>query len=172
MEFEITPAGGGSTGMSTADLQFTRFTSINPKRLSKRFTRVGNTLVKESGGNMTDGIAERLTIPDLAAFAGLLPDLTPKQALAYGINGHDRARVVPKGAPPPVGGDLPTIYRTRDHFTWPDGPGILMLDYDPAPDGPPLGMEALRAALAVACPTLAKAPAVWRPSASSSNAGP
>ncbi len=73
MEFEITPAGGGSTGMSTADLQFTRFTSITPKRLSKRFTCVGGALIKEGGGNMTDGIAERLVVASLAEFAALLP---------------------------------------------------------------------------------------------------
>lgn len=150
-----------------SELKFTRFSAIKPPRLSKRFSLAGNTLIKESGGNLTEGIAERLTIPDLTAFAALLPTLTPKQALAYGINGHDRARVVPKDAPPPGGGDPPVIARTRDHFAWPAGAGLLMLDYDPAPDGPPLGMEALRVALATTCPALADTPAIWRPSASS-----
>ena len=130
MEFEITPAGGESTGMSTADLQFTRFTSINPKRLSKRFTRVGNTLVKESGGNMTDGIAERLVVTSPAEFAALLPNLTPNQAICYGISNHDRARVVVKEAVAKTNGDLPVIARTRDYFEWPSGAGVMMLDHD------------------------------------------
>jgi hypothetical protein len=52
-------------------LRFTRFTALKPARLSKRFALAGDTLVKESGGNLQDGIAERLTIPDLAAFAAL-----------------------------------------------------------------------------------------------------
>ncbi len=153
--------------MESIALRLTRFTALKPAHLSKRFALAGDTLVKESGGNLQDGIAERLTIPDLAAFAALLPMLTPKQALSFGINGHDRARVIPKDAPPPVGDDLPIISRTREHFKWPKGAGIFMLDYDPAPDGPPLDMEALRATLAAACPALAAAPAVWRPSASS-----
>lgn len=153
--------------MKSIALRFTRFTALKPARLSKRFALAGDTLVKESGGNLQDGIAERLTIPDLAAFAALLPTLAPKQALAYGINGHDRARVVPKDALPPVGGDLPVVSRTRDHFAWPDGPGILMLDYDAPMDSAPLGMDALCNALAAACPALADTPAIWRPSASS-----
>lgn len=152
--------------MESIALRLTRFTALKPARLSKRFTLAGDTLVKESGGNLQDGIAERLTVPDLAAFAAILPTLTPKQALGYGINGHDRARVIPKDAQA-SGGDLPIISRTREHFAWPQGPGIMMLDYDPAPDAPPLEVDALRAALAAVCPALAAAPAVWRPSASS-----
>lgn len=167
MEFEITPAGGESTGMSTADLQFTRFTSINPKRLSKRFTRVGNTLVKESGGNMTDGIAERLVVTSPAEFAALLPNLTPNQAICYGISNHDRARVVVKEAVAKTNGDLPVIARTRDYFEWPSGAGVMMLDHDTPAIGPPLDQTALLEALSAACPTLVDAPAVWRPSASS-----
>lgn len=147
----------------------TRFTATNPPRLSKRFTLSGDTLAKESGGNMLSGIAERLTIASLAEFAALLPTLTPQQALSYGVNGHARARVVTDDALPFVAAKSadPVIARTRDHFKWPAGAGLLMLDYDPAPDGPPLPPDELRAALVAACPALATAPAVWRPSASS-----
>ena len=52
-------------------LTLTRFTSRKPARLSKRFTLVGGVLLPESGGNMTDGIAEQLTVT-LAEFAALL----------------------------------------------------------------------------------------------------
>lgn len=153
--------------MSTADLQFTRYTAITPKRLSKRFTHIGGALIKEGGGNMTDGIAERLTVASLEEFAALLPTLTPNQALSYGINGHDRARVVVKEAVVNTQGDLPVIARTRDYFEWSSGPGVMMLDYDPAADALPLAREALYAALLNACPVLISAPMVWRPSASS-----
>lgn len=150
-----------------AELHFTRFTALKPARLSKRFALAGGTLIKESGGNLTDGIAERLTVNNPSEFAALLQTLTPRQALSYGVNGHDRARIVAKDATPPAGNDLPVINRTRDHFRWPEGAGLLMLDYDPAPDGNPLSVNELHAALATACPALADAPAVWRPSASS-----
>lgn len=153
--------------MSTADLQFTRYTAITPKRLSKRFTHIGGALIKEGGGNMTDGIAERLTVASLEEFAALLPTLTPNQALSYGINGHDRARVVVKEAVVNTHGDLPVIARTRDYFEWSSGPGVMMLDYDPAADALPLAREALYAALLNACPMLIDTPMIWRPSASS-----
>lgn len=145
-------------------LSCTRFTALKPARLSKRFTLAGDTLVKESGGQLFDGIAERLTVASLPEFADLLATLKPNQALAYGINGHDRARVVPVRDLERTPG---AIARTRDHFAWPAGAGLLMLDYDPAPDGTPLDCAALRAALTAACPALANAPMVWRPSASS-----
>lgn len=149
-----------------SELKFTRFSAIKPPRLSKRFSLAGNTLIKESGGNLTEGIAERLTL-DLPGFAALLPALKPNQALSYGINGHDRARVIPKAALALGAGDLPIIARTREHFTWPDGVGLLMLDYDAPPNNPALGMDELRTALMAACPALADTPALWRPSASS-----
>lgn len=162
-------SNGAEACLSNPDcpLQLTRFTSINPKRLSKRFTRVGDTLLKGGGGNMTDGIAERLTVAGLAEFAALLPTLTPKQALAYGVNGHDRARVAVKEAVAHTYDDLPVIARTRGYFEWPSGAGLLMLDYDPVPTTPPLMRDELVAALLNACPPLRAAPLVWRPSASS-----
>lgn len=152
-----------------SELKFTRFTSITPKRLSKRFTRVGNTLVKESGGNMTDGIAERLAIASLAEFAALLPTLKPNQAISYGINGHARARVVAQEHLAAIAAQTtePVIARTREYFAWPTGTGILMLDHDAPADAPPFDRTALVESLAAACPALAAAPAIWRPSASS-----
>lgn len=150
-------------------LSFTRFTAVKPARLSKRFTLSGDTLVKEGGGELTEGIAEKLSVAGLAEFAALLPTLTPKQALSYGINGHAHARVVTAAALAGAAAQSsePVIARTRDHFTWPAGAGLLMLDYDAPPDGPALLPDELRATLTHACPALADAPAVWRPSASS-----
>ncbi|MEZ5577276.1 MAG: hypothetical protein R3F44_17270 [Candidatus Competibacteraceae bacterium] len=59
-----------------------------------------------------------MTVASLAEFAALLPTLTPNQALSYGINGHDCARVVVKEAVVSTHGDLPVIARTRDYFEW------------------------------------------------------
>ena len=147
-------------------LSFTRFTSRKPARLSKHFALVGNVLDKQSGGNMTSGMAEKLTVT-LADFAALLPTLKPNQACSYGIAGHDAARVVVADAVSTSGGDLPVIARTRDYFAWPVGPGLMMLDYDAPADGDALTMNQLRDALALTCLPLDSAPAIWRPSASS-----
>ena len=148
-------------------LSFTRFTSRKPARLSKHFSLVGNVLDKQGGGNMTDGIAEKLTVT-LAEFTALLPTLKPSQACSYGIAQHDTARVVVVGAvSTSADGDRPVIARTRDYFTWPAGAGVMMLDYDAPANGAPLDMHRLRDALAMACLPLDAAPAIWRPSASS-----
>lgn len=150
-------------------ISFSRYTSINPNRLSKRFTLAGDILLKEGGGNMQTGIAERLTVASLAEFAELLPTLKPNQATSYGINGHDRAKVVVKELveKAQVGSELPVIARTRDYLHWPAGAGLLMLDYDPPADGPALARDELIAALVEICPALEGAPMIWRPSASS-----
>ena len=147
-------------------LSFTRFTARSSARLSKHFSLVGNVLDKQGGGNMTDGIAERLTLT-LADFAALLPTLKPNQATSYGIAGYDAARVVVADAVSTSGGDRPVIARTRDYFSWPVGPGLMMLDYDAPADGDALTMNQLRDALALTCLPLDSAPAIWRPSASS-----
>lgn len=150
-------------------LTLTRFTSRKPARLSKRFTLVGGVLLPESGGNMTDGIAEQLTVT-LAEFAALLPTLKPNQATCYGIANPSSARVVvAEQVKQTANGDLPVIARTRDYFTWPTGAGMLMVDYDAPKDNaaPLFDRQALRDALAMACLALDSAPAIWRPSASS-----
>lgn len=152
------------------EIRFTRITTRQPARLSKHFAFVGDVLTKQGGGNMMDGIAERLTVNNIAELAALLPTLKPNQALLHGINGHDVARVVTQDRLDKArldGGDLPIIARTRDHFHWPDGPGLLMLDYDAPAHGAPMDCQAIRAALARVSPALDAAPVVWRPSASS-----
>ena len=156
-----------ATPVLQPSLSFTRFTSRKPARLSKHFALVGNVLDKQSGGNMTAGMAEKVTVT-LAGFAAMLPTLKPNQATCYGIAGHDAARVVMRDAVTQASnGDMPVIARTRDYFAWPAGAGMMMLDYDAPPERPALDKAALREALVMACPPLNSAPAIWRPSASS-----
>jgi hypothetical protein len=58
---EFTP----SASENHAEICFTRFTTRNPAQLSKRFTLIGNVLDKQSGGNMVDGVAERLSVSSI-----------------------------------------------------------------------------------------------------------
>lgn len=147
-----------------ATLQVTRFTARTPERLSKAFRLEGGALIKESGGQLFDGTAERISV-DLIGFAALLATLTPQQALSYGVSDHATARVVPARKLPAQQGKEPTIARDRQHFAWPEGAGVFMLDYDVPPDAPPLGREQLLEALYAVWPELRTAPHVWRPSA-------
>ncbi|WP_447803664.1 hypothetical protein [Pseudomonas serbica] len=150
-------------------IRITLFTAINPTRLSKRFSLKGDVLVKESGGVLIEGEAERLCLTGIAEFAQLLTDLTPNRALAYGVNGHDVAYVVPKAnvAAAAKKIDQPVIARDREHMAWSEGPGILLGDYDPADGAESLSPDALLSILCEVCPDLAKAPHLTRPSAGS-----
>ncbi|MCC8998144.1 MAG: hypothetical protein LM522_01395, partial [Candidatus Contendobacter sp.] len=152
-------------------LQLTCFTSTSPPRLSKQFTLKNGALQGKSGGDMTAGTAQRLTL-SLSEFAALLPTLKPSHATCYGVAaaGYDAARIVKADAVPTAPpGDLPVIARARQYFAWPAGAGILMLDYDAPKDKAALVLDcqALRDALAMACLPIDAAPAIWRPSASS-----
>jgi hypothetical protein len=144
------------------------------------FTRLTNTLglltkvfsLNEDGGIkkethalLSEGKAETLRVSSLKEFDDLLNKLTNHQALCYGVFDGVEARVVTKNK---VHEHPGAIARSRKFFAFPRGPAILMIDHDaehakePIADG-----EALRAALIQACPELAGAPMLWRPSASS-----
>ena len=142
----------------------TRFTATKPSRLSKAFRFDAGRLVKESGGQMFEGKAEKITV-DVVGFSSILAGLTPCQALAYGVNGHDLAHVVPVAKLPNKPTQPPTIARDRNHFTWPVGAGVLMIDYDPPPNTEPLERERLQECLYSVWPALSTAPHLWRPSA-------
>jgi hypothetical protein len=149
--------------------KLTRFTAVDPPRLSKRFELDENgELVKESGGMLFEGEAQKLKLSGLNELAQLLSSLTPANALSYGINGHDHARVVAKNKlATAVEGSLPVIARDREHMHWPAGAGVLLIDYDPADGEQSLNSEELLPLLYSVCPTLDSAPHLIRPSASS-----
>ncbi|MGC1954840.1 MAG: hypothetical protein WA970_20140, partial [Gammaproteobacteria bacterium] len=147
---------------------FTVFQAHEPPRLSKGFSLdAQGMLVRKPGGILLRGTARRISVQTLAEFAAALTQLTPSQATAYGISGHDYALVVRKRDLDHVTAELPVIARSREAFRWPEGPGILMLDYDPPDDEAPLAPEDWRERLYSVWPQLSLAPHLWRPSASS-----
>lgn len=171
----FTPAPGSpwrqAADAAPSKLTLTRFTAITPNRLSKSFALRDGKLIKHPGGNLIDGRADRIET-DLAGLAGLLANLGPQHALGYGVTQFESARVTTRDAYDRALArceteDADIVARTREHFAWPAGPGVLMVDYDPPPVGQALTREQLMAALADACPALADAAVIWRPSASS-----
>jgi hypothetical protein len=148
-------------------LEFTKFTATKPKILSKTFRLDSNSaLVKEPGGALTEGVAERIKAQSMADVAALLNSLNPANALAYGIMAHDRARIVTQQTLRRIkqnGGD-PIIARTREHFYYNSGRGLYMLDGD-FPNEPMTGKEYLET-LSRICPALGTAPMVIAASAS------
>lgn len=143
-------------------------TAIKPARLSKGYELGANgDLLKSPGGNLVQGEIETRDLMKLADFAAILQTLTPAQALVYGVPMNAAARVMTRKAFADAGKPAGATTRTNDAFTWPQGPGVLMLDYDPAATGDPLGRDGLVQAIRTAAPGLAGAGLLWWPSASS-----
>jgi len=143
-------------------------TAIKPARLSKGFSLgAGGDLLKSPGGNLVQGKVETRTLATLADLAAILQSLTPAQALVYGQPIDNAARVMTRKAFAEAGKPAGATTRTNDAFTWPQGAGVLMLDYDPTAGGDALDRDALVQAIRAAAPGLADAALLWSPSASS-----
>ena len=143
-------------------------TAIKPTRLSKGYSLGANgDLLKSPGGNLSQGKVETRDLVTLADFAAILQTLTPAQALVYGVPINAAARVMTRKAFADAGKPAGATTRTNDAFAWPQGPGVLMLDYDPAATGDPLGLDGLVQTIRTAAPGLADAGLLWWPSASS-----
>ena len=150
-------------------LQFTVFTSTEPERLTKvlSLNRDG-TLNKQAAASMMAGTAQRVRLSGLQALAQALDGLNPAQAAGWGICSQEQADIVAeRDTQVSDGADAvqSAISRTRQHFAFPRGPGVLMLDHDGCPNGE-LNADELRQRLIDACPALADAPMLWRPSVS------
>jgi hypothetical protein len=124
-----------NTGGEQERISFTCFTK-NKGILTKRMKLTEGQLVKDASDcRMSAGRAETITLAP-AQFGAFLQGLKQKQAIAYGICNHNKALIVSKakenGARAANG--LPIIARTKEHFRYPEGPGLLMFDHDKARD--------------------------------------
>lgn len=143
-------------------------TAIKPEHLSKGYSLgVDSELLKRPGGNLVQGQVEVRTTKTLADLAATIHSLTPAQALVYGVPINPATRVMTRKAFADAGQPIGATTRTNDAFQWPQGGGVLMLDYDPAAGFDPLGRHALVQAIRQAAPGLADASLLWWPSASS-----
>lgn len=149
-----------TNGAKTQTIPVTKFTSDKP--LTKTYSSEG----KKSGGLMTTGSMQIVAIDNLEGLSQLLKSLKPVNALSFGI---------PKGQP--VGKSIPVttdkkpkpghIARTKDNFTWNNGAGVVMLDYDKPENSAALNKIELVAAIRQAMPELEKVKMLWLPSSSS-----
>ena len=120
-------------------------------------------LKKGTRANLTRGMFRVCQVRDLAELAVVLDSLKSHQCVTWGRPATDAGNVCTQGnAEALKHGAVP---RDREHYRWPAGPGILMLDHDGMP-GRSLSGDEFRAMLLLAAPVLADAPMLWRPSAS------
>ncbi|HZJ93442.1 MAG TPA: hypothetical protein VFD09_10230, partial [Thiopseudomonas sp.] len=121
-------------------INFTVMTSERPQVLTKRYSlnSTGELESPKTSANMYVGKAERITVANAAQFADFLEGLYPNQALSYGVTGHEQIRVLSKAEYEKAGRPADAITRTKDAMQWPEGAGVLMLDYDPENGARPL----------------------------------
>lgn len=152
-----------------ANAKLTLVTAQVPNRLSKHFDLDANgNLQKLSGGNLSRGAVEIRSVATLEDFSAILTSLTTAQALVYGIPKNDASYIVTRRAFEKANHPDGFTTRTNDAFIWPEGPGIFMIDYDPAGDEvAPLDRDALVMAIRQAVPSLVNVAMLWWPSASS-----
>ncbi|GEO80958.1 hypothetical protein [Pararhodospirillum oryzae] len=149
--------------------KLTVITAAKPARLAKSYRLdADGKLVKAGAGQMVRGRAEVVTVSgldDLAAYLELC--LGPAQALTYGLPARHPVDLVPHRDWVAAGQPHGQLPRTLNHFSWPSGPGVMMLDHDPAPGATALSRDDLVAAIRTAAPGLADAAMLWWCSASS-----
>jgi hypothetical protein len=147
--------------------EITVFTSINPDLLTKKFSLQDGALHKEGGGLLVEGKAEVRAFNDLADLKSILLKLKTNQALSYGLPIRSPVRILSKAKWIREGCPESAIPRDKEHFKWPDGPGVMMIDYDAPTDGPVLTCTELLGVIHEAVPPLRDVVMLWWPSASS-----
>jgi P4 family phage/plasmid primase-like protien len=143
-----------------ADLAVVR--SLSGDLLTKRFYKKPNgRYARLQAPPLTRGeLSVRRTTPhDLAT---LIENLRPDEVLMLGLpsNGQLEVELTTKGNP-----KTGAIARTKGNFRYPDGPGLLALDFDHLPEG--TGLEEIPELMGQVLPALGSAPMVVVESASS-----
>lgn len=111
--------------------RFTRITSSYGPLTKRIFLSEGGRLQKTAAAQLCHGQYQVESVAGLADFATLLEAATPETAFTFGIPGQPAGTIVRED-------DLhhhsAAIARTRNFFSWPRGPGILMIDDDSGKD--------------------------------------
>ena len=106
----------------------------NKTWMGKKFFRGDDGgIQKQSNGLFTDGVVQSLEVPNAAYLANLIAKLKPTDALCLGVHNADsntvRASTRIKSARIQDSG-IQCIARTKDHFSFHDGEGWLLIDFD------------------------------------------
>jgi hypothetical protein len=150
--------------------EITLITATKPDRVTKEFFLDSNgALCKTTTANVSTGMMETIKVRSLGDFSNILQNLSYNQCFAYGITGRDKVNLMTESDWAKNGYPDDAMSRSAKHMMWHQGPGILMLDYDPSKDEKTktLTQEELIAALKNACPTLKEVNMLWWPSTSS-----
>jgi len=143
------------------------FTTVSPDHFGKIISKApGGGITSRPAGEMVRGTVERLDLDGPRAFVGLLQRVQKPQAISTSVpsNRLTSAQVVTKKD---RANHPEAISRSKDCFEYPDGPGLVTLDYDPPKGGPVMSREHLHTLLRDLIPCIDQSPVVWSASASS-----
>ena len=148
-------------------LRMCRIDARKPPVIAKQYRLENGELKKSVAASVFRGAMTTVTINAVDEFVNVLTELEINQALCYGIPAHD-ADLVTEAEWVSLGRPDNPLPRTNSTLSWPAGPGILMLDYDPSSAGDAvLSRAELLEALYTACPSMREIDIVWWPSSSS-----
>lgn len=149
-------------------IQLTVITGTTPSTLTKKYSlNSAGAMQCQTSANMVAGWTKRLELNSAQEFAEILQQLDPSRALMYGVTAQPETLVYSRKKFEELGKPADAITRTKEHFSWPDGGGVLMLDYDPAQGERPLTQAQLLDTLASVLPELKTSAYVWWCSSSS-----
>jgi hypothetical protein len=137
------------------------------RALAKHWGLRGGALQGTAAAYLSEGTAERRECASLSDLARRFTELSARHAVTFGTFEHERCAVRSERASGDYTGSLPLVQRTSACMRWRDGPGVMLLDYDPLPDATPLDPEALVRAVRAAEPALENVSLLWRASSSS-----
>jgi hypothetical protein len=152
---------------------FTVVRSSNPSVVTKRITLNDDAqLLIKPVANIVEATCQAVQIDSLADLSHQLKVRKQNECHVYGLPKGDRSGgifdLVTEKALASRERRETLISRSRENFSWPQGAGVLMLDYDAPKDGTaPLSREELLQALYTVAPELVRHQLLWTPSTSS-----
>ena len=148
-------------------IKYCLVTASKPNCVTKIYRLDGTELTKETSANVYEGQLQIRDVESAGQFAQRLQELSHAQCHTYGVPPNDASLITEKKWLE-LGRPSVRLPRTLEVFSWPDGPGIMLLDMDAPKDGSPsISRKQLFKLLLEACPELNGADLVYWPSASS-----
>lgn len=146
-------------------IQLTLWTASTPITKTLSLNTDGSLDSTATVGGLSDAAVDVVSMSP-AQFAEKLNNVQRNECFSYGVPKSKKAsRLVTKARYDHAADKSGLMARVNDQMAWPDGPGLLMLDYDPY--GTTLSRDELLSTLYGLCPGMQEAAHIWAASASS-----
>lgn len=155
-------------GPQVRTIRFTLLTNDGGRPLSKHIHLQKNGKTKKlTGASLSVGSIAEKQVKSLRELARTMCLLPPNSAATFGVPKRNANVVLSEKNMKTYQGAKEAITRTRENFVWPEGPGVLCLDYDPQPGKDILTGTEFVKALRNAVPELKHVTVCIKPSTSS-----